>query len=38
MISQTGSGAGVFLLWGLALAGLVIAFRLLRVRGSTRSK
>lgn len=32
-IAQTGSGWGTLLLWGFVLAGLLIAFRLLRVRG-----
>lgn len=32
-IADTGSGWGTLLLWGVVLAGLVIAFRLLRVRG-----
>lgn len=31
-IADTGSGWGTLLLWGVVLAGLVIAFRLLRVR------
>jgi hypothetical protein len=32
-IAQTGSGWGTLLLWGFVLAGLLIAFRVLRVRG-----
>ena len=32
-IADTGSGWGTLLLWGFVLAGLLIAFRLLRVRG-----
>ena len=32
-IAETGSGWGTLLLWGFVLAGLLVAFRLLRVRG-----
>jgi hypothetical protein len=32
-ISETGSGWGTIFLWGFVLAGLLIVFRLLRVRG-----
>ena len=32
-IADTGGGWGTLLLWGVVLAGLLIAFRLLRVRG-----
>lgn len=31
-ISDTGSGGGIVLLWGFVLAGLLVVFRLLRVR------
>jgi LPXTG-motif cell wall-anchored protein len=31
-IADTGAGTGVFLLLGLVMAGLVVGFRLLRVR------
>jgi len=32
-ISDTGSGGGIVLLWGFVLAGLLVVFRLLRIRG-----